>query len=112
MTNQEALKYFVIAVPENEDQAKAYFQARKALLASTKHEQLKTEIEQLKRERDAAVDELKKLNVPGSVKHGRWILSHDEFCECSICKYPVYAAWNQTNFCPNCGARMEVQDDD
>ena len=40
------------------------------------------------------------------VRHGRWIASHDEFCACSICKYPVYAGWNQTNYCPNCGARM------
>lgn len=22
------------------------------------------------------------------VRHGRWIASHDEFCSCSICKYP------------------------
>ena len=41
------------------------------------------------------------------VRHGRWIASHDEFCACSICKYPVYAGWNQTNFCPNCGAKMD-----
>ena len=41
------------------------------------------------------------------VKHGEWIASHEEFCECSLCKYPVYAAWNKTNFCPNCGAKMD-----
>ena len=40
------------------------------------------------------------------VVHGRWIASHDEFCSCSICKYPVYVWWNQTNYCPNCGAKM------
>ena len=40
------------------------------------------------------------------VVHGRWIASHDEFCACSICKYPVYVWWNQTNYCPNCGAKM------
>ena len=40
------------------------------------------------------------------VRHGRWIASHDEFCACSICKYPVYVGWNQTNYCPNCGAYM------
>ena len=43
-----------------------------------------------------------------SVVHGRWIASHDEFCACSICKYPVYVAWNQTNYCPNCGAKMDL----
>ena len=41
------------------------------------------------------------------VRHGRWIASHDEFCACSICKYPVYAGWNQTNYCPHCGAKMD-----
>lgn len=40
------------------------------------------------------------------VVHGRWIAMHDEFCSCSLCKYPVYVAWGQTNYCPNCGAYM------
>lgn len=40
------------------------------------------------------------------VQHGRWIATHDEFCSCSVCKYPVYVAWGQTNYCPNCGAKM------
>ena len=44
------------------------------------------------------------------VVHGRWIASHDEFCACSICKYPVYVGWNQTNYCPNCGAKMDGGD--
>lgn len=41
------------------------------------------------------------------VMHGRWIASHDEFCACSICKYPFYVGWNQANYCPNCGAKMD-----
>ena len=44
------------------------------------------------------------------VVHGRWIASHDEFCACSICKYPVYVGWNKTNYCPNCGAKMDVEE--
>ena len=44
------------------------------------------------------------------VRHGRWIASHDEFCTCSLCKYPVYTAWNATNYCPNCGAKMDGGD--
>lgn len=44
------------------------------------------------------------------VRHERWIASHDEFCTCSICKYPVYVGWNQTNYCPNCGAKMDGGD--
>ena len=43
------------------------------------------------------------------VVHGRWIASYDEFCACSICKYPVYVGWNQTNYCPNCGAKMDKE---
>ena len=43
------------------------------------------------------------------VRHGRWIASHDEFCACSICKYPVYVGWNQTNYCPNCGTLMDKE---
>lgn len=46
------------------------------------------------------------------VRHGRWIASHDEFCACSICKYPVYVAWNQTKYCPNCGAKMFESEDE
>ena len=44
------------------------------------------------------------------VLHGRWVASHDEFCTCSLCKYPVYVGWNQTNYCPNCGAKMDGGD--
>ena len=51
------------------------------------------------------------LSIPAAdvapVRHGRWIASHDEFCACSICKYPFYVGWNQANYCPNCGAKME-----
>lgn len=46
------------------------------------------------------------------VRHGRWIASRDEFCACSICKYPVYVGWNQTNYCPNCGAKMDLEEKD
>ena len=40
------------------------------------------------------------------VRHGRWVDTDSEFAQCSLCKYPVYAAWNATNYCPNCGAKM------
>ena len=55
-------------------------------------------------------------NMPAAdvapVVHGRWIASHDEFCACSICKYPFYVGWNQANYCPNCGCRMDGGDDE
>ena len=43
------------------------------------------------------------------VRHGRWVNTHSdsEFVQCCLCKYPVYAAWNVTNYCPNCGAKMD-----
>ena len=44
------------------------------------------------------------------VRHGRWIASRDEFCTCSICKYPVYVGWDQTNYCPHCGALMDKEE--
>ena len=43
------------------------------------------------------------------VVHGRWVNTHSdsEFVQCCLCKYPVYVAWNVTNYCPNCGAKMD-----
>ena len=57
----------------------------------------------------AVIDNAPSADV-APVRHGRWIASHDEFCQCSLCKYPVYAAWNTTNYCPNCGAKMDGGD--
>lgn len=51
-----------------------------------------------------AIERIGKLEP---VRHGRWIDTDSEFVQCSLCKYPVYAGWNQTNYCPNCGARMD-----
>ena len=47
------------------------------------------------------------------VVHGRWVNTHSdsEFVQCSLCKYPVYAAWNVTSYCPNCGAKMDKEDE-
>ena len=58
------------------------------------------------------IDRIKTLSAAdvAPVRHGRWIASHDEFCACSICKYPVYVGWNKTNYCPNCGAKMDVEE--
>ena len=57
----------------------------------------------------AVIDNAPSADV-APVRHGRWVASHDEFCACSICKYPVYVGWNQTNYCPNCGAKMDGGD--
>lgn len=44
--------------------------------------------------------------------HGRWIDVSDEFAQCSMCKYPVHTAWSITKYCPNCGAKMDEEDND
>ena len=46
------------------------------------------------------------------VIHARWVNTHSdsEFVQCSLCKYPVYAAWNVTSYCPNCGAKMDKEE--
>ena len=47
-------------------------------------------------------------------KRGRWIMQrvgeHDEYCVCSECGNQTESdeAWN---YCPNCGARMEDEDE-
>lgn len=48
------------------------------------------------------------------VVHGSWIpIEHIEenICKCLICNYPI-SGWHKTNYCPNCGARMDGKCDD
>ena len=53
------------------------------------------------------------LKIPAAdvapVVHGRWVNTHSdsEFVQCSLCKFPVYAAWNVSSYCPKCGAKMD-----
>jgi len=52
------------------------------------------------------------LYRPSAVRRGRWTtertIEHDGEWYCSVCGYEptVYEA---SNYCPNCGARMEVE---
>lgn len=42
------------------------------------------------------------------VRHGRWGYKHfssEPHCSLCLAEYPI-----ETNYCPNCGARMEVDD--
>ena len=57
----------------------------------------------------AVIDNAPSADV-APVRHGRWVDIDYEFAQCSLCKYPVYAAWNATNYCPNCGAKMDGGD--
>lgn len=43
---------------------------------------------------------------------GEWVggqVGHSPGYRCSICGYGVYP-WNNTNFCPRCGARMKTEE--
>ena len=81
---------------------KEYITRREALIVLEEMEDIESGF--------AAMYEIPTADV-AQVVHGRWIASHDEFCACSICKYPVYVGWNQTNYCPNCGAKMDKEEE-
>jgi len=45
------------------------------------------------------------------VKHGKWVrmdTDSEAISKCSVCKYPVSTFWNESTYCPNCGARMDL----
>ena len=60
------------------------------------------------------------MNLPAAnvapVRHGRWIVkgdaqpvSNDKIYGCSLCddKCRRYYKWELSNYCPNCGAKMD-----
>lgn len=42
------------------------------------------------------------------VVHGRWVYEYDDpiMIPCSVCGYQVFS-YNDTHYCPNCGAKMD-----
>lgn len=67
---------------------------------------------------DIAIDALRQSTIEAEpVRHGQWIelpkaLNADENpCKCSVCGHCLsfYNHYPKSKFCPNCGARMEVQ---
>lgn len=48
-------------------------------------------------------EELNRIILRGVRPNGKWIKDN-----CSICGYGV-RPWNNTPYCPNCGAEMEVE---
>lgn len=45
------------------------------------------------------------------VKHGKWIsIDYGNYFKCSKCKYMT--DWNNYNYCPNCGATMDLKEGD
>ena len=62
--------------------------------------------------------EYKIVKIPADVApvvHSYWEhkITNDEenIGICHNCKYPVSWFWKQTNYCPNCGAKMDGGDD-
>ena len=77
---EKAYQYFVIAVPENEEQAKAYFWARKALRPVSREQ----------------VEKVWRAHWNESTHLGGFVY-------CSRCGYNALEANNYT-FCPKCGS--------
>lgn len=58
-------------------------------------------------------------NMPAAdvapVVHGTWFLRHigyGHYWECSVCHAtPIYVT-NNTNYCPNCGAKMDMEQEE
>ena len=58
-------------------------------------------------------------NLPAAdvapVRHGRWTYGEDVDIQCSICGHDAYTEGDyrqvKTNYCPNCGARMDKEDE-
>lgn len=74
----------------------------------------KTLLEIAEQQGHVTVDDI--INEPAAdvapVRHGRWV-KHDGYTECSECEYWYYSAESEDagdrpNYCPNCGAKMEV----
>lgn len=47
------------------------------------------------------------------VVHGRWVYEHGDpaMMPCSVCGYQVFR-YNNTHYCPHCGAKMSEQEKD
>lgn len=60
------------------------------------------------RKRDVVFEE-----IPNPVRHGRWeVIDDTEFrvpgWYCSLCNYHISDRYGKYNYCPWCGAQMEV----
>lgn len=93
---EKAYQYFVIAVPENEEQAKAYFWARKALRPVSRERAEKVW-------RGKWIKELRQTYIPVEYDEQGEVILHDFVVyHCSICGRENT---KEEPFC-NCGAPM------
>lgn len=45
------------------------------------------------------------------VAHGQWIEDEYGYCHCDQCKFEMEDRELTTRYCPNCGARMEYEEE-
>lgn len=69
-----------------------------------------------------AVEQMPEVDA-APVVHGRWIKKHHstvydgfmkisgDYPTCSLCGFAEMGLSQRTNFCPNCGARMDLEDE-
>ena len=108
---EKALQYFVIAVPESEEQAKAYFWARKgisALRSVSREQELEAENKELK---ERIVNWRKYMAPTREQAEKAWRSEWKPFAESAYGKqYKCPNCHTRTsscsNFCPHCGAPM------
>lgn len=90
---EKALQYFVIAVPESEEQAKAYFWARKALTA----------LRSMQEARETFHIDRNEWTAEWIYPENEWNLPRCSKCGCNS-KDATYG--HKNNFCPKCGRAM------
>ena len=56
---------------------------------------------------EAAIRKIQAADV-APVRHGRWLHRKNGVAYCSECK--IDAVEDETNYCPNCGATMKLED--
>lgn len=60
------------------------------------------------------IDEIENMDAAevAEVRHGRWISTGAISCKCSDCgKLQLKSHADDSNYCPNCGARMDKEDE-
>lgn len=90
---EKALQYFVIAVPESEEQAKAYFWARKGITA----------LRSMQEARETFHIDRNEWTAEWIYPENEWNLPRCSKCGCNS-KDATYG--HKNNFCPKCGRAM------
>lgn len=61
---------------------------------------------------DMAIDALKQSMTESEQRHGQWIECCNELNKkCSCCDEVYGTIYENEPFCPNCGARMDIEED-